>query len=427
MTAADAPGAATAQPAGASATEGAASTPPMDRAAAYALLHQWTDWLHKVSWLNREVGYVYLDDHNLRYRSPGSMWAASKPQDATKALLLYRHTELPIHFELYALPADAGFLPSTASAAELILQGSKRTVSNAFVLSDRPAIVKGLKGRRLDLSYVMNGKPTTQSCWVLVHHGSLYSMSVLGDSVHHAAVLSQATQMFSGFELLDRSGGTPAPARVASSDYHSTKFPFEVALKGSQWFEDKSGEGLSRGAMFRAVHGPSQASLDVMPICLFGQHPHLAATARGFLSLFPALPNGLRSPENRKPVTVGALQGFELNTAANQRRWRMRIVQGHGYAYLVVVSVADGSPRPEKLLGDAMDRVRFLDKTMPPDVGRATFRQQRIYSAMMNQIGLDYYDARQQDTAVPYFLRALEIQPENSVALSNAIEAYVSA
>lgn len=411
---------------GPAAAEVVASTPPMDRAKANALLKQWNDWSRTVPWLNRESGYIYLDDQNVRYRTPGSNWVRMKPPDAGFELLTYRHAELPIHFELFAGPIDPGFLPSTASAAELIRQATRRTVSNAYVLSDRPVVIKDLKGRRLDLSFVMNGTPATQSCWVLIHNGSLYSMFVSGNSEHHSVVLSQATQLFGGFELLDQRAGAQAAARRAKSDFRSTRFPFEVALKGSLWLENTRGIDEYRGIRFRALNATEQATLDVMPMCLFDLNPHLAATARGFLSLFPGLPTALRSPENRTPITVGEMQGFEFTSTIKKRLWRTRVVQGNGYAYLIVASVAESNTNAEKLLSDAVDRVRFLEKFTPSVAGNSTFRQLHVYSSMMNQLGMYYFDARQQDTAVPYFLRALELEPENSIALSNAVEAYIA-
>ncbi|HEX4150457.1 MAG TPA: hypothetical protein VHY20_15775 [Pirellulales bacterium] len=188
----------------AQALEDLAPTPPMDPATADALAKQWTQWFREMPLFNRDLAFVYLRDYNLRYHVPPAHWVREKPRTEHHELLALQHTELPIRFDFSVQQVNSDFRLSTASLLPWIQAGYTDPVTGAIVLADRKVIVNGISGRRLDLSYRVNGQFYTQSCWQTASDGYLIRMSVTADANHISTTLAAATQLFTGLSPIHR-------------------------------------------------------------------------------------------------------------------------------------------------------------------------------------------------------------------------------
>jgi hypothetical protein len=200
--------------------DAAPSTPPMEHAKAEAVLKDWSDWLRAIPWLNQEPGYVYLRDHNLRFRIPTPKWGQVKPLAQFKELLALQHSDLPVRFNFRVIEVGPEFRLGSASLIGYVQANYKEPVRDAIVLADRTVIIHGMRGRRIDFSYRVNGRSYNESCWHAAAGGYLNRMAVTADGQYHSAALAAATELFAGLSPIRRepkahiAGPTDKPARA---------------------------------------------------------------------------------------------------------------------------------------------------------------------------------------------------------------------
>jgi hypothetical protein len=230
--------------------------------------------------------------------------------------------------------------------------------------------------------------------WFCATNGWAYQLLTWGRIEDRRFVDNEAQQMMARFDVIDPTRHPPTSRADDFTDFVSTNFHFAVHYTGSDWSAwravDKSCQYANFGMLRR-----DDAALVVSAVSLKGLEARPEIIYRGILTgtglgLNQDILSGAHS------VDESGLHGIE--TTFNQRMeggsdytYRLKILQGRGFAYLIVGWAERANLNKEKLLTDAFSRVEFTPSTSSvPDVSTLSSREKRVQRMLLNGIGLAY-------------------------------------
>jgi len=134
-------------------------------------------------------------------------------------------------------------------------------------------------------------------------------------------------------------------------------------------------------------------------------------------------------------VSESGLDGIE--TTFNQRMeggrdytYRLKILQGGGFAYLIAAWAERANVEKEKLLADAFSRVEIIPSPSGAlDLSALSAREKRVQRILLNGIGLAYMREQQYEQSQRFFEAVLKMgaPPKDTPYLANLADNFIAA
>lgn len=368
------------------------------------------------------------EDLNFRFRAPGKPWVQMDAKSLNPhATIAFMRNQPQIYTIIIA--EKIGVDVELKQLAEIAKANMRSVASSYSVLSESPAKVNRLDGMTMESQARLGNRDILHKYWFCVTNGYCYQIVSWGSIQERDRVLREAAQQWQRFDLIDPHRVAEVSNSAALRNYQSPLFHYKVDFdfRGSRW---KTWQDLSRGmpeAEFGALHR-NDAGFVVVPIFLMGKTPHPDALAQAFLSLlnvaFPDERLSTRPIVQAAPLTGREFE-FERPIGVQPFVYRVRVLHGYGFAYLVGAWAAKDQHELVKGLDTVLSRTEFLlpaSEIAKPEA--FNLREKERHATVFNQVALHYYKAKDYETAVPYFKMACELVPTNSTYLVNALNTW---
>ncbi len=366
-----------------------------------------------------------FEELNFRFRAPERPWVsydAKKLDPAIQLGFLRRSPQIVFNVIAERIGADAEM--STTSLVE-IGEAHLRSAATALrILGENPFNVHGLDGILVDSEATIRGQTSRCAHWFCVTNGFAYQLAGSGPQAEGPRIASAFRELLSRFELIDPARRAQVAGASFAGDFASPLHGYRVAVTHGGWsrFEDLAKEFPE--AEFGACAYPVYFA--IVPVWL-GTELEPEALAAGLLSTMniehadPAL-------RRRQEVNAGALRGadydFQRTVERQEFTYRLRVVQGGGFGYLLAAWAPRGAQQTEAKF-DAVPRlVTFLPpSTNPPARSEFSERDLRTQGEVLNQAGLFHYRAGAHDRALALF-RAAAAADDDPAYARNALHAW---
>jgi tetratricopeptide (TPR) repeat protein len=356
---------------------------------------------------------IVFQDLNFKFSPPGRPWAQA---DAAKlnryANLAFLRSRPDVYFMVIAEKDGVANL-STETLAELA-DTRMRSVSDSFKTLERsPRRVGRLNGLEVRLSAQLGVGQLYYVKWFCATNGWAYQLLTWGRIEDRRFVENEAQQMMARFDVIDPMRNPPMSRSDEFTDFVSTNFHFAVHFASSDWSAwrtiDKNCQYANFGMLRR-----DDAALVVSAVFLKGLEVRPDIIYRGILT-----GTGLGMNQDilstARSVTESGLQGIE--TTFNQRMqagsdctYRVKILQGGGFAYLIVGWADRANTNTDKSIADAFSRVEILpSSSAAPDSSALSAREKRVQRMLLNGIGLAYSREQQYEQSQRFFEAVLEV------------------
>ncbi len=368
---------------------------------------------------------------NFKFRPPGKDWnQGSSSETESAASIVFVHKNPEIYFvlkgEAVGLQAETNLL-KRAEQAEANL---RRKAPSAKILARVPMTLGGIAGIIVESEAVIGGAKTVHQAWFATHNGFNYEMVTWGLAVNRGAIQAAAKDLFAGFDLVDPALIGKAAVKKEESIFTSETFGYTVKLADSDWHRIDSPNSLVADGDFSARNNRG-GSLAVAPVFLMGQTPTVEALASAFLARLE-----MRYPDesisDRKEIKDGILDGYSMQFRRQLDRgdflYRVKMLKGGGFAYLVAARVPARSANAEKILEEALSRVSFsapVHETLSPDAFNA--HELRWHIRFFSELGAYYYRTRNFDQGAEAYKLAFEMDKKTPFFLVKFIEGRMGA
>ncbi len=374
-----------------------------------------------------------FEDLNFKYQAPGRPWVqldAGKVNPAAK--LAFMRSQPTLNCVVIAEKSTMTDFPNERFVE--VALGHVRSVADSVELRRRSTRrVHGLDGLLLEIDAQLHGQQISFANWLCTTNGWVYQVVLSGRSEDRAALRQSAVEMIQRLDLLDYQRHPVFAGAVPKADFVSSNLQFRVRWRDSAWFPwDDLAKTMPMTA-FGALHR-EDAALVVSGVWLDKLEPHADAIERGLLA---SLNINLDSDpiSRRRGISEKGRTGLELELVRKPDKekeltYRVKVLHGGGFAWLIAAWMVTQSPRRDAILNDAFSRVELLETPRPqPDLTRLDPTEQRVQRYLLNQIGLVYFKARQFERSAPYFQAALELDGDKPdfLYLANLVEAWVNA
>lgn len=376
--------------------------------------------------------WLTFDDLNFRIRSPGKPWVQWDAKKFNKsATVAFMQAQPQVFFLVAAEQAGMGSTITTESLVEFAKANLSSTSELLQILKESPMRRHGLDGVQVESDAQTKAYHLFYTHWLCATNGYTYQLAAWGRFEDAVVVRARSEELFSTFCLIDyqrqafKSWGE-------TSDFHSDLFSYGVKMVGSGWRSSPLMAKNIPDAEFTAWNEQKNVGLFVIPICLMDQNPHVEALRQAMAGVVGVAYPG---PEiqDEKPIVQGELSGMEFGfdrpSSAGKLAYRVKVLRGQRWAYLVGAYRVTQGMENGKLLEDALERVEFPAQTTPPPNLAQQFseRDKRRHGQLFNAMGLFYYNARQFEKSALYFQIAFDLEPKSAVFLENVANAYLNA
>lgn len=297
-------------------------------------------------------------------------------------------------------------------------------------LNEGPLRVGGIDGWLVEYeSEVGNGK-SAYSNWIGQQDGVLYTMLIWGKSADRDEVHNEAVKLRSGFRLLksSRSGTTTSSASVtAALEYTSSRFYWSFDGRGTVWTHKLPRLSEVNFAAEWGAHVPGRAwAFCVIPVWVGGDE------ALDLELVLPAMLDRLGLPypsdhfygvrDVRQDAVSGRAMAIEREVDGTPLLYRLRVLQGRGFVYLLAAWFDKRSDSLTDQLDEALDRVKFPQQIEPPDLTQFSENEKLAHALVYNGIGLELDRAGRTTEATSWFRRAGDMSPKDAVVAGNFVE-----
>ena len=214
---------------------------------------------------------------------------------------------------------------------------------------------------------------------------------------------------------------------TAPATFHGEKFGYDVNLAGTGW--TRRWDNLATdcpSADFGVETAKGNGCLCVIPLSLGDGEVDLDTLTAALLSRFAiAFPDA--AIRNLKDWDIYDTQGrdFTCTRPIGNRDflYRFRLMRHRGCAYLIAAWIGNTDEQRTKLLNQAIDSVKLDGHATPPQIpDRLTERERTVHGLLLNAIALAFDRASQPGAALPWFKRALDFNPRDTIVLTNYVE-----
>ena len=356
---------------------------------------------------------LVFNDLNFKFSPPGRPWAQA---DAAKlnryANIAFLRARPEMYFLVIGEKDNVGSL-STAGVAE-IAETRMRSITDSLKILERSSRRVGcLNGLEVHSSAKLGVGQLYYVQWFCATNGWAYQMLTWGRFDDRDLVRKEAEQMMARFDILDPTRHPPNSRGADFTDFVSTNFHFAVHFAGSDWSAWRTLDKTCQYATF-GILNHDDAALVVSAVFLKGLEARPEIIYRGLLA-----GTGLGMNQDvlstAHSVTESGLQGIE--TTFNQRMqsgndctYRLKILQGGGFAYLILGWADRANLNKDKLIADAFSRVELTPSSSdPPEPSALNAREKRVQRMLLNGIGLAYNREQQYEQSQRFFEAVLEV------------------
>ncbi|HSI12070.1 MAG TPA: tetratricopeptide repeat protein [Chthoniobacter sp.] len=318
---------------------------------------------------------------------------------------------------------DAGQL-APQGAMELI-KTSLKGRGNPEFLAEREFNVGSMRGWWMESRSHTTVGEVYYVHWVTCNNGTLYHMVIWAKPAWADRLRGESQQLVSGFHLINPNRNTLAPSEFAPTTFTSERFVYSVDLRNTGWTRRFTNLAASMpAAEFGATNATATACFIVIPVWI-GEEPVDLSSLTHALTMRFGIPYPDEAISGEKDWTQNLLHGrafaYESQREGVDFTYRLRVLQGRGFAYLLVAWMDKKSSPLTDQLDEALDRVTFPDQGGPqPQLSND--RERETQTLVYNSIGLALDRSEQTEAAKPWFKRGFEVTRHNPVLLSNYAE-----
>ncbi|MEA3211938.1 MAG: hypothetical protein QOE70_4995 [Chthoniobacter sp.] len=305
------------------------------------------------------------------------------------------------------------------------IKNNLRANGSAEFLEEGDWSEHGLPGRRLE-SLVTNGpQHYFYVHWVVQNQGTLYQLITWGAAPQRDEVRAESRKLIASFHLLDPKRSGLAESERAPATFLSRPFGYAVNLTDTVW--TRRWANLAKDspfAEFGVMNPAGTACFCIVPVWLGDDELDLDLVTRA-LAARVNIPFPDEGVFGIKDLRVGSLRGrafaFERTQDGVEFHYRLRVLRGQGFAWLLAAWMAkEGNPFPD-FLDEGMDRVSFAEQVEPEPLILSE-RERTTHAFVWNEIGLDLDRAGRTEAALPWLRRAFETSRSNATILANYAE-----
>lgn len=330
--------------------------------------------------------------------------------------------------ELYSMvlaentPGDGQFSPQGAMD---LIKNSLKGRSNTVFLSERELNVGGLRGWWMESRVQTNAGEVYYVHWVTYNNGTLYQIVAWGKPAWADRLIAESQKLVSGFHLINPNRNTLTPSELAPTTFTSDRFVYSVDLRNTGWTRRFTNLAASMpAAEFGATNATATACFVVIPVWIGDEEVDIPALTHALATRF-GIPYPDEAVYGEKDWTQNLLRGrafaYDSQREGVNFTYRMRVLQGRGFAYLLAAWMDKKSGSLTDQLDEALDRVTFPNFNAPQP-RLSNDRELETQMLVYNSIGLTLDRAEQSEAAKAWFKRGFEITRRNPTLLSNYAE-----
>ena len=374
-------------------------------------------------------GEQVFEELNFRFAAPKGWVPLSAKALNPDACLTYlrRHP----HCFFMVIAERLGIGPNLSSEALLeVAQANLRAgVPDAKIIRSYDGTVDGIRGICFEATGSVNGQRFQYLTWVGTHNGFAYQLATLTEQQNAGRLKSTATEIRSGFRLIDRQKIAHSANTVIVSKHRVPSFGYEIDLsdKGNwlQVDEDTSEvpaadlcvtQSDRNGGVSFAIVPIDRASPDVEDLTTFG------CAMEGLFNVTTQ-----REVEKKaRKIKVRGLHGLEVNGTATIDGtgfgYVARFLPRDNYDYLAVGWWQSANEFGESRVRDLLQALKLFPSEGEPEHLSALNKQQ--IGILLNDIGVMWYQKGKWEPAKSYFAAALKYD-KNETFFENVINAQI--
>ncbi len=377
------------------------------------------DFASPTEWFRRPIPTgppgtpLVYEDFNFRFRTPGAPWSAietNAPDSGAK--LRFARSSPVMSLVVSAEKYGEGF-----SSEDLLEAGKARlrgVLQSDEVLREKPMTLAGLSGTQIEMRGTADGKETLAIEWSGLTNGFGYHLLAQGPWRNQSLVSEEASNLFALFECIDLKRITDPSGVRFLTNFVSARYGYEVEVANSEW---RQWQALQREFAWFDFAARREAGfyMAVVPVWLGEEVSDEALRAAMLSAMAITYPDPALS--DRKSVSLGLLSGvqfdYERYSYEIPFRYRLRILQGGGYAYLLCVWAERNRRDYDAAFEEALGRIRVHSTpTNPPDIAKLPYKEKATRAMVLNQAGLACYREKNYTKAQSLFAAAHATDPQ---------------
>jgi len=330
----------------------------------------------------------------------------------------------PMVASIVVQPLPAG----SESPFETALDSLKSQIlrsQNGEVATVEPQVENGLKGVRVESTFGTAPDRQFQIHYIVQDGRSFYQLHTRGAESARSEIAVEARKLSAGFRLLDPNPVVQAKPEKLAVSYASTKFGYSVDVTKTVW--NREWTALAKEvpfADFGILNARGSAAFCVIPVWLGDDEVDLDIVCNA-LTMRLGIPFARDSLLSLRTVRQGPLRGQAFGAEASQGNtrllYRMRVLRGRGFAYLLAAYMNKAVEASPEFLDLALNCVNFEGTAAEPTLSGE--RQRGTHSLVWNDIGNGLFRTGKHEAALGWFKRAFELENTNLSALVNYSEA----
>ena len=367
---------------------------------------------------------LVFEDFNFRFRTPGTPWTlleTNTPQPGAK--LRFARSSPGMTLVVSAEKYGAGF-----NGRDLVEYGKAKLrgeLKPGEIIGEQPLSLAGLSGTRVAMRGRTQGEEVLAIQWSGYMNGYGYQLLAQGPWQNEPQVSQEASNLFSLFACLDLSRVTDASGPGFETNFVSARYGYRVDVVKTDW---RRWQALQREFAWFDFAARREAGfyLAVVPVWL-GQEVVEDALRGAMLNTM-----GISYPDpalgNRKTVTLSGVAGvqfdYERYVYEVPYHYRLRILQGRGFGYLVCAWAERNRRDYDAALDEALERVKFEGSPATPgEIDKLPNKERATRALVLNQAGMYYYEVRNYGRAKELYAAAYAAEQE-PVYFENTIMAW---
>ncbi len=279
----------------------------------------------------------------------------------------------------------------------------------------------GLHGVRIESAFGPPQDRQFQVHYVVQDGRTFYQLHTRGAESAKDAILFEARKLSAGFRLLDPNPVVQARPEKLAVSYTSPKFGYSVDVTKTGW--NREWTNLAKEvpfAEFGILNSRGSAAFCVIPVWIGDDDVDLDILSSALTTRI-GVPFARDSLIGLRTVRQGPLRGLAFSAESTQGNlkllYRMRVVRGRGFAYLLSAYMNKAMEASPEFLDLALNCVKFDEKApVPPLVGE---RQRGTHSLVWNDLGTGLYHVEKFDAALGWFKKSFDLENSNLAALLN--------
>lgn len=318
--------------------------------------------------------------------------------------------------------------PPTLDSVVDALKTKLKEAPRGEILADEPQDENGLHGRRLESLGVADGNLTYYVHWLTNYDETFYQVITWGSPLARDQVRAESRKLAGGFRILDAKIAPIAEADRIEPKFASEKFGYAIDLSKTIW--NRRWPTLEKDvptAQFGVLNAHGTAAFCVIPMWIGDDDVSLdALTSALTVRVGVPFPDGaiFANHSHHQGPLRGRSFAFERAQDGTKLLYRLRVLRGRGFAYLLAAWMNKRSEAASEFLDLAMNCVTFPEMAE----GKPALTDDRIratHAGTWNDIGVALVRANDLAAAVLWFQRAYELDRSQLAALVNYADTLI--